>query len=430
MTWKPKCFPGASASHQVSTEVVRSQGTCASCWAFAGASALAHQLCTSKDGDQMFIGTDRLEVGVQGIMNCNTQGLGCNGGNMGSFHTGLQQIGGPARERDFPYQHKRGGCFPESKFRKEQAVKWNYQGMTFHAGEQGIAKGLAMGYAMWVYFQCATNFISGYPSGYGWTNSGGTVVYVGPASGSTHAVVLVAYGKTPAGMKYWRMQNSWGERWGDGGFANFKKGVNLGGLENFGAFPKGWVEGGTVPPCYDSSATGLTNADGSQASCEDAARGNWCDGRYGYKERLKAACPVACKGQSPCNPGSEPPYRGQTKPATTTTTTATTTATTTTTVTTTTTTTTSKKGGGESGVSCAAVAALAYFEFRSFCDSSCKSACDDEGKKMTGEKFKECATKCRKDAKKRAKKACEKAIPGSHRRRRRRSGGSRRRRRF
>eukprot|EP00747_Dinoflagellata_sp_TGD_P149077 gnl/TRDRNA2_/TRDRNA2_176984_c0_seq1.p1 gnl/TRDRNA2_/TRDRNA2_176984_c0~~gnl/TRDRNA2_/TRDRNA2_176984_c0_seq1.p1 ORF type:complete len:528 (+),score=109.30 gnl/TRDRNA2_/TRDRNA2_176984_c0_seq1:110-1585(+) len=383
----PKCFPGSTPEKQVSAEVMRNQGQCGSCWSFGGGSSLANNLCTSKNGDQCFIGSDRLEISIQGILACNDEQQHCNGGNMGGFDSGLQKTQGPGRDRDFPYKANQGSCsaFPG---RKEQALKWKYSGFTFQVGEQGIMKALAWGYAQYVSFKCGSNFQRGYPDGAGWKVDAGTSVYVGPASGGGHAVTLVAYGKTAGGMKYWRIQNSWGERWADGGYGNFERGKNLGDIDVNGAFPKGWVEGGRVPPCYDGQGTGLTMS-GKQASCEMVKA--HCD-HDKFGKRIKAACPVVCKSQSPCNPGTEPAYS---KP------------------TTSTTTTTKGGGGGEGGNICAKGKKKCQKTQKKACKKACKK--DKKGKtwsrrrKAAKKAAKKCTKKCQKGVKKACKKACKKA---------------------
>lgn len=40
-----------------------------------------------------------------------------------------------------------------------------------------------------------------------------------------HAVKIIGYG-TENGVKYWLIANSWGERWGDGGFFKIRRGTN------------------------------------------------------------------------------------------------------------------------------------------------------------------------------------------------------------
>jgi cathepsin C len=41
-----------------------------------------------------------------------------------------------------------------------------------------------------------------------------------------HSILLVGYG-IENGIEYWEIMNSWGERWGNNGFAKIKKGENI-----------------------------------------------------------------------------------------------------------------------------------------------------------------------------------------------------------
>ena len=50
--------------------------------------------------------------------------------------------------------------------------------------------------------------------------------------GSGHAVVLVGWGTDTNGTDYWRVKNSWGPGWGDGGFFNIERGINECGIES------------------------------------------------------------------------------------------------------------------------------------------------------------------------------------------------------
>ena len=46
-----------------------------------------------------------------------------------------------------------------------------------------------------------------------------------------HAVKMIGWGTTSAGVDYWLVANLWGEDWGEGGFARIRRGVNECGIE-------------------------------------------------------------------------------------------------------------------------------------------------------------------------------------------------------
>ena len=50
---------------------------------------------------------------------------------------------------------------------------------------------------------------------------------------TNHVVLLVGYGQDPvSGLKYWVVENSWGERWGEDGFFRIIRGTDECGIES------------------------------------------------------------------------------------------------------------------------------------------------------------------------------------------------------
>lgn len=67
--------------------------------------------------------------------------------------------------------------------------------------------------------------------------SGGVAVMDCPNKLQSHAVLLVGYGETEDGKKYWKLRNSWGKAF-DNGFFKIPRGVNFCGAEQIA----GWLE--------------------------------------------------------------------------------------------------------------------------------------------------------------------------------------------
>ena len=52
-----------------------------------------------------------------------------------------------------------------------------------------------------------------------------------------HGVVVVGYGTSATAGDYWIVRNSWGTSWGMGGYALFKRGVNMCNINYVPAYP-------------------------------------------------------------------------------------------------------------------------------------------------------------------------------------------------
>eukprot|EP00928_Gymnodinium_smaydae_P033286 TRINITY_DN23883_c0_g1_i1.p1 TRINITY_DN23883_c0_g1~~TRINITY_DN23883_c0_g1_i1.p1 ORF type:complete len:335 (-),score=2.62 TRINITY_DN23883_c0_g1_i1:24-989(-) len=292
-----KCFPTISGR----SEVVRNQGTCGSCWAFAAASVVMADLCISKQSeDTMNNESDRIEISVSQMMKCNDYQFGCEGGNALAVQTALKR--GIARERSDPYQC--GGGNALNHFEKDSAKCGSFpwgagncnintikrKTWTFHAafkmdgGESQYRDWVARGHAMYVTFFVRRNFMLHDWARYGVYTSTSRYTETGVRNVisrviGSHAVALVGYGTGKftdrdwdyswwdalgvAGwyvgdslhdIDYWKLQNSWGTSWGENGFFKMLRGKNLCGIESGGVSFHVSVHGGACPSDSDNDA--------------------------------------------------------------------------------------------------------------------------------------------------------------------------------
>jgi len=168
---------------------IKDQGSCGSCWAFSTAGMFESILL--RHG----ISADLSE---QWLVSCNNDGWGCNGG---WFANSYYLNPGAVLEKCFRYKASDLPCKDTCPYVYVASGSFNASNVTSIKAAIKDYGAVSSGVTVTVYFQAY---------------SGGVFDYDSSAS-VNHAIVLVGWDDNLGTAGAWRLKNSWGKGWGEGG---------------------------------------------------------------------------------------------------------------------------------------------------------------------------------------------------------------------
>lgn len=189
---------------------VKNQGSCGSCWAFSAVAAMesAYAIKTGQ----------LVEFSEQMLVSCDDTDYGCQGGWMDSAFDWVERTGGGlCTEADYPYSSGMTSAKGECTMSKctvvpNSAPKGYYD---IPPSEAAILAVVAQNGPVSVAIQADQAAFQFYHSGV-LTGTCGTKL--------NHGVLVVGYGVDKAsGTAFWKVRNSWGAGWGEGGYVRIQR---------------------------------------------------------------------------------------------------------------------------------------------------------------------------------------------------------------
>jgi len=204
---------------------VKDQGDCGSCWAFSAVGGIEAAVFQATGFAK--------SLSAQQIVSCDKTDQGCFGGDLPTAFDYVEGVDGLDTEEDYPYTsgahgHTHNCLNSTAAVVKVTDYKYAVPPCTgFGAGwchdqdEDGLKAALATHGPLSICVDAET-----------WSDYSGGVLPSGCSDNYydiDHCVQLVGY-DTTASTPYWKVRNSWGTDWGEGGFIRLPMGENACGL--------------------------------------------------------------------------------------------------------------------------------------------------------------------------------------------------------
>ena len=180
---------------------VQNQGSCGSCWAFSATAALETRYALDRGSLPKF--------SEQALVDCGreTGNNGCSGGLMGSAFKWSARHG-MASSRDYPYTARNGTCRISSKRVTHVNTSYSY---VQRNNNSELVRAISQSV---ISVAIAANRIQLY--------RGGIFNNWGCGTQLNHGVAAVGYGQS-GGKMFYKVRNSWGSGWGEGGYIRMER---------------------------------------------------------------------------------------------------------------------------------------------------------------------------------------------------------------
>ena len=213
----PESFDTREMNKECKLKVVDQNRKCAGSYATAIASTLAEKLCIESEDKQL------VALSAQELLSCDTANKGCRGGyvNNALEYTVMRGI---TTEECLPYK---GTFDAKCSDMCAEPMKVRPESFCILFGDNDIKREIMKNGPVVSSMEVYTDFLS-YKTGI--YTKGEDV----PKFSGYHTIKIVGWGvedgsedEPNKGNKYWIIENSWGEDWGQNGYAKIAEGQNL-----------------------------------------------------------------------------------------------------------------------------------------------------------------------------------------------------------